>query len=355
MRSLSLAFCVLLIGACGSAPSPAGGAPAPTGSASAAASATGAPIVTASPPAIAQVPLITPPVSLPAGASVVAKFRVVDPGGPAWLAGGFGSLWVGNGTAIIRLDPATGAVQGSVSTPSVGDSWAVSAFGALWESDFGRDVVYRIDPKTMRLVDTIHVGLAPEGVAVTTNTVWVADHHAGDLSGIDPATNQVAATVHVGPSGDSGPYFTAATSRYVWVTVPNNDTVVGVDAATNAVVARLLVDGMPASDGTEVWLAVWDGMRASSLERLDPATGETLSRTALDDKRPNAIAIGLGSVWVWTGNGLYRIDQATGNVLGLASVGCQGGGCYGGLTVADRSVWLSIVGQPNLLKIQPRE
>jgi YVTN family beta-propeller protein len=123
----------------------------------------------------------------PAGFS---PFAVVTGGGAVWvLDDKLRSLW--------RVDPRTDRV---VSRMRLGFDPGGIAFGLgrVWVTDNGGDAVAEIDPAAVRLVGRIPVGDGPIGVAVGESPVWAANYRAGTVSRIDPRTEKVVATVPVG-------------------------------------------------------------------------------------------------------------------------------------------------------------
>jgi YVTN family beta-propeller protein len=60
----------------------------------------------------------------------------------------------------------------------------------VWVAVGVGDSVVRIDPKTAKAVQTIHVGHSPEGIAVGPKSVWVANGQDGTLTRIDPDPGQ---------------------------------------------------------------------------------------------------------------------------------------------------------------------
>jgi virginiamycin B lyase len=228
--------------------------------------------------------------------------------------------------------------------------YATTGAGALWQTDFGRDVVLRIDPVADKVVASIPVGSAPEGVAVTADAVWVADHHDGAITRVDPRTDRVVATIPIGPTGDDGPLTMAAGPDGVWVDVPNMGSVVRIDPATNVIGRIVPLDGPVASDGAEVWVGVGAGPNGlPEVVRIDPVSGKILTAVDLATSGIQDLAVGLGSVWVTTDSGLFRIDPATGRVVGRLDLAGDGGD----VIVAGGAVWVAAEGQPYVLRISP--
>jgi YVTN family beta-propeller protein len=46
--------------------------------------------------------------------------------------------------------------------------------GAVWVANRTDSTIMRIDPRTNKVVKTIHVGGRPEGLAAGSDTVWVS-------------------------------------------------------------------------------------------------------------------------------------------------------------------------------------
>ncbi len=144
--------------------------------------------------------------SIPVEARIESRVVVGAPVGPRWFTSDGTSLWVHEPTSLVRVDLATSTITGTVPLNPIEYGFDTSGEGSVWETDFDRDVVLRIDPVADKVVASIPVGSAPNGVAVTAGAVWVADHHDGAITRVDPATNRVVATIPAGPTGAGGPY-----------------------------------------------------------------------------------------------------------------------------------------------------
>ena len=124
---------------------------------------------------------------------------------------------------------------------------------------------------------------------------------------------------------------------------------VRIDAATNKVGLRVPLDGPVASDGKEVWIGVDAGPNGlPQVVRIDPVSGKVITAVDLDTSGISDLAVGLGSVWVADG-GLFRIDAATGRIVGRLDLGGDGGD----VVVAGGAVWVTADGQPYVLRISP--
>jgi YVTN family beta-propeller protein len=113
---------------------------------------------------------------------------------------GEGSVWV-LGDALDRrlwrIDPRSGRIVGESRLPFPPIHLAVGA-GAVWVTDQLDDHVARIDGASGRLVALIPVGRGASGVAVGAGSVWVTGSLDGTVSRVDPQKNRVVATIRVG-------------------------------------------------------------------------------------------------------------------------------------------------------------
>lgn len=277
----------------------------------------------------------------PAG-SVVATIRVPSTGG---IAVGNGSVWVANTLeySVTRIDPSTNTVIATIPTGRSpedlfhGPTRVAIGHGSAWVPDGRADCscLHRIDPAQNTIVATIPLGtptfasfrLAPLGIAVTADAVWVALRHgreedalSGSVVRVDPATNEVTTVIPLGSSTDGeGPTRIAATEDSVWVATPSTRELTRIDAASRAVVATVpgLTCGegeLDADDSGAVWVADCDAVR-----RVDPASNTmTLAVKIPSPALSNGVrslAVGLGSVWAQS-DVLSRLDLATGALRG---------------------------------------
>jgi YVTN family beta-propeller protein len=113
---------------------------------------------------------------------------------------GAGSVWA-LGDAIDprlwRIDPRSGRILRTYRLGFAPQHVAVGA-GAIWVVDQLADQVVRIDPGSGRELARIPVGAVASGIAVGDGSVWAASNVDRTVSRIDPGTNRVVATIHVG-------------------------------------------------------------------------------------------------------------------------------------------------------------
>ena len=129
-----------------------------------------------------------------------------------------------------------------------------------------------------------------------------------------------------------------------WIQVdPPVDQLVKVDAATGTV--TMTVDGgTAAAIGTD---AVWVTVGGQETRKIDPVTGEVLLTVATSG---SYLAIGAGSVWVPTTDGIARIDPDTGDVVATIPIV---GGSVTDLAADDTGVWVTDKGAGLVRRIDP--
>jgi virginiamycin B lyase len=101
--------------------------------------------------------------------------------------------------------------------------------GSVWAVDALRNEVDRIDPRSLRITDSIAVPGGANAISVGPQ-VWVANDRDATVSEIDPATNTVVQTLHVPPDATD----LAVGFGAVWVT-HRRGTLTRIDLATGAV------------------------------------------------------------------------------------------------------------------------
>jgi YVTN family beta-propeller protein len=180
------------------------------------------------------------------------------------IAYGAGAVWATepNRGYVDRINPRTNKVGRRIHIKNFGPGNLRYGGGAVWVgSTFGRRVV-RIDAHTNR-VSTVRVGDTPRSVAVTSDAIWVSNNRSNTVSRINPKTRKVVATIHVGQGPEN-----AAIGADGTVFVPNvgDDTVSRIDPATNKVIQTISVGirpfpaaaafgdiWVPSAGGTEVY------------------------------------------------------------------------------------------------------
>jgi YVTN family beta-propeller protein len=132
------------------------------------------------------------------------------------LAVGRNAVWVAGNFEVRRLwrvDPRTARVVATIVLPIAPHRVAVGE-GAVWVTGQIENVVLRVDPRTGRVVARIPVGRGGSGIAAAGGSVWVTNEFDGTVSRIDPRTNRIVATIPVGGS----PHDLVVSGGSVWLT-----------------------------------------------------------------------------------------------------------------------------------------
>jgi serine/threonine-protein kinase len=294
----------------------------------------------------------------------IASYLVArSPATPPSLGGPNASVGVDAASdSLVRIDPASGRVTGSLPVGHEAKAVAVGA-GSIWVAAYGDGLVARIDPKAHRIVGTTNAQGTPTGLAVTGSSVVVADgpfHRA--IVVLDAATGAFRyVTALPGPSydaplvasGPAGAWFADLDSLSVGDAKPllggSSYTPIPIPFGSASVFFRYVgYAGLAVGSGA-VWLAgdaldrvVW---------RIDPRAGRIVSRVRLPFV-PRGIAAGDGSVWVSSvlDDTVSRIDPASGRITATISVG-RGADK---IAVGGGSVWVTDEIDGTVSRIDPR-
>jgi YVTN family beta-propeller protein len=146
--------------------------------------------------------------------------------GSSGIATGFGALWVGGNTDVIRVNAASKSVSATIGLGVVVPTAIAVGEGAVWVAAqpgfrccppqaVGTGTLSRIDPATNLVVDTIPVGGAPAAVAFGAGAIWIADPATRSVIRVDPEKDEVSARIRVG----ARPRGIAVGDGLVWVSV----------------------------------------------------------------------------------------------------------------------------------------
>jgi streptogramin lyase len=252
---------------------------------------------------------------------------------PYNVAYGFGSLWVPVDGAVVRLDPASGAIQARVSVGA--RPWCV-AFGAdvVWVGNLDNQRIARIDPVTNTVTGQFGLPGAPVGVAVGGGALWAANNDNNEVWRLDPQTGEILNTAHVGDRHE----FVGFSEGRVWV-ASEDGTIAQLDPVTGNVTKTLAAgsdaDYLGFAPGT-----VWVSNYASPFVwRIDAASGTIAQRLQIGASGAQGVEDDGSALWVALyGEGLVlRVDRATGAVRERFRFGWK----PRGLTIAAGSVWVA--------------
>jgi virginiamycin B lyase len=119
---------------------------------------------------------------------------------------------------LSRFGAMTGALEASISLPDgAGAPAAIFDNGFVWVTGFARDELYKIDPRTNTLVQTIALRSSPRFLTAGEGSIWVVNQGDGSLQHIDPMSGTVIASIETSPPGRGGDI--TASAGYIWETL----------------------------------------------------------------------------------------------------------------------------------------
>jgi YVTN family beta-propeller protein len=251
------------------------------------------------------------------GTSVTAALAI--PSALGSLAAGAGSVWATSpeNRTVYRIDPATRAITQTIRVGAGANGMAYDD-GDLWVANAESGTVSRISSKA-GLLSTIGIGSAPTAVAAGLGEVWVTDQMGSAVYGISPSSGRLmTATLNL----PSRPYGIAVGAGSLWATSPGAGTVMRIDPLAHRVLQAIPVGADPTAIAFgfgSVWVAnELDG----TVTRIDPGTDAVTETIPVGDG-PAALAVASTGVWVADAAAatVVRIDPATGRAVSSLQLG----------------------------------
>jgi ABC-type transport system substrate-binding protein/class 3 adenylate cyclase/tRNA A-37 threonylcarbamoyl transferase component Bud32 len=216
--------------------------------------------------------------------------------GIAGMAVGLGAVWVVDGTEplLLRIDPRYRTIE-RISLPAkkndidfTAPTEAAVGAGSVWVAEANK--VFRLDPKTLKVVATINVPQA-DLLAFGDGQLWVGQSNLSSISEIDPAINHVVKTVKLRD------WIGALTvgGGFVWAAVIPDDTLWKIDE--NGTVDKTIDIGHEPGALTYFDGAVWMGSNGL-VQRIDPGSNLITKYPVAD--RTAALSAGRGVLYVST-------------------------------------------------------
>ncbi len=272
------------------------------------------------------------------------------PGAPDWLAIDE-SVWVSNypKNTVARLDPKTSQVLATIPVGSKPCSGLAVGFGSLWVPLCGDQALARVDLKEGKVTATIPIGIAGSegGLAVAAGSIWLMTDKKGTLARLDPATNKVVAEIQVSP----GSFTVAFGEGAIWVTGTETHVLTRINPDTNLIIETIPVGKAPrflTIGGGFVWTL---NQTNGDVSKVDPKTNMVVATIEVGVPGSGGeIAFGEGSVWVTSFEfPVSRINPASGKVV--QQFAGEGGDA---IRVGLGSVWLSNIRAGNVWRLDPR-
>jgi serine/threonine-protein kinase len=226
---------------------------------------------------------------------LIHPFVSIQDGIQAMVAG-LGAVWVVDGSRplLLRIDPrylTIGRIPLPAKTSAI-DFTAPSGLaigaGSIWVAEANK--VFRIDPKTLRVVQTIGV-IAADQLVFGDGKLWVVSDNTSTISEIDPGINQVLKTIKLSDWINS----IAIAGGFVWATVIPDDQLWKIDE--NGTIDRTFAIGHEPGPVASFDGAVWVGS-VGKLSRVDPNSDRVTTFPVVD--RPATLEPGAGILYVNT-------------------------------------------------------
>ncbi len=235
------------------------------------------------------------------------------------LAYGAGSLWVATGRTLYRVSPAHRRVLATIGVPATGIAHGAGALWAInWPTNtIGHGTLTRVNTTTNRPSATLPM-TEPTSVVAGEGGVWAGTDIAPIVYRIDPRSVRVTARVKV-CGGRGGPQLAIAAGA-VWAANAACGTVSRINPRTGSIRATITVCkalriqcGGPiglvlSSGGGYLWVFDEPGPH-NRFARIDPATGRATPGVRIP-AGAGPIQATAGSVWIVMGNGRiakYRV------------------------------------------------
>jgi virginiamycin B lyase len=272
------------------------------------------------------------------------------PGAPDWIAIDE-SVWISNypKDTVARLDPKTNKVLAMVPVGSKPCCGLAAGFGSLWVPLCGDQALVRVDLKEGKITATIPIGIGDSegGLASGAGSIWLVTDKKGTLARIDPATNKVVAEIQV----PAGSFAVAFGEGAIWVTGTETNVLTRINPDTNLVVESIPVGKAPrflTIGGGFVWTL---NQTTGDVSKVDPNTNKVVATIEVGvPGRGGEIAFGEGSLWVTSFEfPISRIDPALGKVV--QQFAGEGGDA---IRVGLGSVWLSNIRAGTVWRLDPR-
>jgi len=269
------------------------------------------------------------------------------------LGAGFDSLWMMSDGRLARVDVRDNTIsdielpgaEADVALPDVARYRGIAVGeGAVWVTDLGNSVIYKVDPQTNALALTIPTDVFGNGgsIGIGEGAIWVVtfDNHDKTLTRYNAQSGAVEARIALPQPGKGVVVCYGA----VWVTAANRAELYRIDPGANRIVSTTaLHDRSPLIGAGEdsIWIAFEKDGVAQRIDARSGAVIATIATGASDMESDGGIAIGGDFVWIITRSSLIaRIDPKTNALAGRFKA--QSGTVVGRrLRYAAGSLWIS--------------
>jgi DNA-binding beta-propeller fold protein YncE len=181
------------------------------------------------------------------------------------VAAGYGAIWATSGARVLKIDASSGDVLAGIAGPACchGVNDVAVGLGAAWIADVS-ELIFRITAGNGRWAGSAPLGVIPIAVAIGDGSVWLTV--PGPLGGrvsvwrVDPLTLRVTQTIALGPERGYPPALELTFGAgAIWVTNFFAGTLVRVDPKLGVVTATIKIGHRPfgiAYGADRIWVTV---------------------------------------------------------------------------------------------------
>jgi YVTN family beta-propeller protein len=194
---------------------------------------------------------------------------------------------------------------------------------SVWTANAGEETVSEIDPKKLRVVQTIGLGLAATDLVESAGEVWVATGSDNNIVRIDARSGGILARAKISRDQFASAYAIAAGANAIWV--GSGSDIFKIDASSHELVGRWHY-GSGINDVAVGGGSVWLVSSGETVARLSGATVRPTGEASIG-VIPTALAIGGGSIWVaapapyGSHAAVWRFDPITARVTQTTTLG----------------------------------
>jgi virginiamycin B lyase len=149
---------------------------------------------------------------------------------------GEGSVWVvtfdTRNKTLTRYDAQSGAIEAKIPLPRPGKGVLV-AYGSVWVTSANDPELYRIDPKTDRLVSTTAISDSTHILARGHQSVWLAFEKNGVVQRVDPQEGKVIGTIETSAKDMESDGDITAGRSFIWF-ITRSSTLAQIDPQSNS-------------------------------------------------------------------------------------------------------------------------
>ncbi|GAA3643464.1 NHL repeat-containing protein [Microlunatus ginsengisoli] len=276
---------------------------------------------------------------------VVASIHLQHFARPLSLAAVDGDVWVASQNApdLFRIDPTTNRVVQTVDIRQASCGQLLEAFGDLLTMpciDSTQSIV--VDGRSGSIRGTIPDS-GGMNAAAGADSLWIPNHRGTALKRINPRTLKIEKRIRV----ETG--MVAFDGRFIWsgaadLSSQSNGHLAKIDPITNRVVARYRLSRMDGPYMTYGFGALWfKPFTNPTMYRFELASGTPTEKPVFGWEQLTApdqpVAVGAGSLWIRRDNAtIARINPSTQRISGLYPAESQSAG--GIPLIAFGSLWI---------------